>query len=38
MVRTILLIGVIVVMTIMALIILVWLAVSIMTAHFENMD
>ena len=38
MVRTILLIGAIVVMTIMALIILVWLAVSIMAAHFENMD
>lgn len=38
MVRTILLIGAIVVMTIMALIILAYLAVSIMAAYFENMD
>lgn len=38
MVRTILLIGAVVVMAIMALIILIWLAVSIMAAYLENMD
>ena len=38
MVRTILLIGAIVVMTIMALIIFACLGVSIMAAYFENMD
>lgn len=38
MVRTILLIGAIVVMVTMALIILAWLAVSIMAAYFENKD